>query len=197
MCTSKSATGGCLARILRRIICSHSLLTYPSDHIIESNSSLASYTKKLEVNVVDKLASKVTPRIVARLMGLDSLPDISLQNEEFFVLRFEKKSEKKELRSRVRKYKRGDGELKQRKEENEEDHQEQANSKRVLNVLNEEKLNRRIVDKPNEEVAKCNDFCLEKPIMIIKGQECSKCVDKKAMPDGAKLRKKRKKIKIM
>ncbi|XVF19854.1 hypothetical protein REPUB_Repub11eG0146800 [Reevesia pubescens] len=245
MCTSKSATGGCLAGILRRILCSHSL---PSDHITEANSSLASYTKKLEFNAVDKIdASKVTPGIVARLMGLDSLPDISLlktqvnpnsitrsrsmnsvdykqqdtdhsiqgkhrrvnstvsfrdmpiyfdlENEEFFVLSFEKGSEKKELKSRGRKFKGGDGELKQRKEENEEDDQEQANSKRVLKVLNEEKLNRRIVDKPNEEVAKCNDFCFEKPIMIIKGQECSKCVDKKAMPDGAKLRKKRKKIK--
>ncbi|XVF31987.1 hypothetical protein REPUB_Repub17cG0042900 [Reevesia pubescens] len=247
MCTSKNATGGCLAKILRRIVYSYSLPIYPFDHLTEANSSLAIYTKKLEFTIMDKLASKVTPGIVARLMRLDFLLDISLlkrqvnpnsitrsrlmnsvdykqqdidhsiqgkhrrvkstlsfrdmltylelENKEFFVLSFEKGSEKKELRSIGRKCKGGDGELKQRKKKNEEDDQEHANSKRVLNVLNEEKLNRRIVDKPKEEVAKCNDFFLEKPIMIIKGQECSKCVDKKAMLDGAKLRKKRKKIK--
>ncbi|XWS71565.1 hypothetical protein CRYUN_Cryun03dG0148700 [Craigia yunnanensis] len=50
---------------------------------------------------------------------------------------------------------------------------------------------------PNQEVAKCseiNDFCLEKPSVIIKGQESSKYVDQKEVPDAAKLRKKKKKM---
>ncbi|XWS28681.1 hypothetical protein CRYUN_Cryun25bG0092100 [Craigia yunnanensis] len=250
MCTLKSATAGCLAGILRRILCSRSLPTYPSDHITEANS-VASYRKQ-QFNAVDKIdASKVTPGIVARLMGLDSLPEISLlktqvnpnsitrsrsmnsadykqdtdsihgkhrrvnstlsfremptyfelENEEFFVLSFEKGSERKELRSKGRKCKGGIEESKENRVEkvpekkNKEDY-EQA-SKRVLNVMNEEKLNRRIVDKPNQEIAKCsevNDFCLEKPFVNIKGLECSNCVDKKGVPDGAKLRKKKKKI---
>ncbi|XWS52980.1 hypothetical protein CRYUN_Cryun11dG0118600 [Craigia yunnanensis] len=250
MCTSKSATAGCLAGILHRIFCSRSLPTHPSDHITESNS-LASYNKQ-QFNDVEKIdASKATPGIVARLMGLDSLPEISLlktqlnpnsitrsrsmnsadfkqdtdsihgkhrrvnstlsfrdmptyfelENEEFFVLSFEKGSERKELRSKGRKCQEGSEELKENiaekvpEKKNKEDH-EQA-SKRFLNVMNEEKLNRRIVDKPNQKVAKCsevNDFCLEKPIVIIKDLECSNYVDKKGMPDGAKLRKKKKKI---
>ncbi|XP_022730875.1 uncharacterized protein LOC111285612 [Durio zibethinus] len=257
MCTSKSATGGCLAGILRRILCFRSLPTHPSDHVTEADS-VASH-KKQRVNAVDKLddASKVTPGIVARLMGLDSLPEISLlktqanpnsitrsrsmnsadykqdtdtihgkhrrvnstlsfrdmptyfelENDEFFVLSFEKGSEAKEMRSKRRKCKGSSGELKQRKEEKEnsvetvpekqnKDAHEQA-SKRVLNVLNVETVNRRIVDKPNWEVAKCSElnyFSLERPIVSIKGLDCSKRVDKKGVPDGAKLSKKKKKI---
>ena len=33
--------------------------------------------------------------------------------------------------------------------------------------------------------------------LIIKGQECSKCVDQKGVPDAAKLRKKKKKKKML
>ncbi|KAK6235062.1 DUF3741-associated sequence motif - like 6 [Theobroma cacao] len=260
LCTSKSATAGCLAGILRRILCSRSLPTHPSDHITEANS-VASY-KNQQFNAEDKVdASKFTPGIVARLMGLDSLPEISLlktranpnsitrsrsmnsadykqdtdsihakhrrvnstlsfrdmptyfelENEEYFVLSFEKESEREELRSKRRKCRGGSGELKQRKEEKHKEKEnrvekvkeeknkgnQQEASKRVLNVLNEEKLNRRIVDKPNQEVAKCNEVngvYLEKPIVSIRGLECSKLVDKKGVPDGAKLRKKKKKI---
>ncbi|OMO84369.1 hypothetical protein CCACVL1_10862 [Corchorus capsularis] len=149
MCTPKSATAGCLAGILRRILCSHSLPTHPSDHITEATSVASSYKKK-EFSSVDKIdGSKVSPGIVARLM-------VEKVNQ-------------------------------------------QESSRRVLNVLNEEKLNRRIVDKPNHEVAKCrevNDLSLEaKPIVsAIKSVECSKFMDKKGVPDGAKLRKKKKKI---
>ncbi|OMO90419.1 hypothetical protein COLO4_19173 [Corchorus olitorius] len=258
MCTPKSATAGCLAGILRRILCSHSLPTHPSDHITES-SSVASNYKKKEFSSVDKIdGSKVSPGIVARLMGLDSLPEISLlktqvnpnsitrsrsmnsadykqendpihgnkhrrvnstlsfrdmptyfelENEEFFVLSFEKESERKEVKSKGRKSRGSNGELKKRNEEKHKDKEnrvaekvkQQESSRRVLNVLNEEKLNRRIVDKPNHEVAKCsgvNDLSLEaKPIVsAIKSVECSKFVDKKGAPDGAKLRKKKKKI---
>ncbi|XVF69016.1 hypothetical protein PTKIN_Ptkin11bG0047100 [Pterospermum kingtungense] len=218
ICTPKSATAGCLAGILRRILCFQSLPTHPSDHITESGS-IASY-KKQQFNAVDKSdgASKVNPGIVARLMGLDTMPEISLldtqvnpnsitrsrsmssadykqdtdsihgkyrrassfrdmpyfeiENEEFFVISFEKGSERKQLRSKGRKCKGGSEVLKENRVEktpetkNKEDHEHEAN-KRVLSVVNEEKLNRRIVDKPMQEI------------------------DKKAVPDGAKLRKKK------
>ncbi|XP_022754099.1 uncharacterized protein LOC111302458 [Durio zibethinus] len=246
MCTSKSATAGCLAGILRRLLCSQNLPTHPSDHITEANSVASS--KKQQFNAVDKIdASKVTPGIVARLMGLDSLPDISLlktqinpnsitrslsmnsadykqdtdsahgkhrrvnstlsfrdmptyfelENEEFFVLSFENGSERKEPRSKGKKCKGGSEESKENRVEKVPEKKILEDHERALNVMNEEKLNRRIVDNPNQEMAKCspvNDFCLEKPIVIIKGLECSNYVDKNGVPDGAKLRKKKKKI---
>ncbi|KAL4334469.1 hypothetical protein GQ457_07G035300 [Hibiscus cannabinus] len=234
MCTSTSAGAGCLSGILRRILCSTTLPTHPSDHTTEEANSVASFNKQEQFH---DASSKVTPGIVARLMGLDSFPETSLlksqlhpnsitrsrsmnsagykqdngsihgkhrrvnstlsfrdmptyfelENEEFFVLSFEKRSEKKEHRSKEGKSRGGSGELKQRKEnekvpeEKIKEDDEQA-SKRVLNVLDEEKMNRRIVEKPNREMAKCreaNDLCLEK---------------KASVPDGTKLRKKKKKI---
>ncbi|KAE8729426.1 Zinc finger family protein [Hibiscus syriacus] len=234
LCTPKSATTGCLSGILRRILCSRTLPTQPSDHTTEEANSVATFNKQQQL---DDASSKVTPGIVARLMGLDCLPEttllksqlhpnsitrsrsmnsadykqdsgsihgkhrrlnstlsfrdmptyIELENEKFFVLSFEKRSERKEQRS-----KQGSGELKQRKVDKEnrgekvpdkkiKEDDEQANQ-RVLNVMDEEKTNRRIVEKANKEMAICreaNDLCLEK---------------KAAMSDGMKLKKKKKKI---
>ncbi|KAE8734857.1 Zinc finger family protein [Hibiscus syriacus] len=241
LCTPKSATTGCLSGILRRILCSRTLPTHPSDHshTTEEANSVASLNKQEQL---DDASSKVTPGIVARLMGLDSLPETSLlqsqlhpnsitrsrsmnsagykqdsdsihgkhrrvnstlsfrdiptyfelENEEFFVLSFEKRSERKEQRSKEGTSKGGSGELKQRKENKEnrggkvpekkiKEDDEQA-SQRVLDVLYEEKMNRRIVEMPNQEMAKCreaNDLCLEKKVPV---------------PDGMKLKKKKKKI---
>ncbi|GMI92222.1 TON1 Recruiting Motif 31 [Hibiscus trionum] len=233
MCTSTSATAGCLSGILRRILCSTALPTHPSDHTTEEANSVASFNKQEQLDL-DGASSKVTPGIVARLMGLDSLPETSLlksqlhpnsiarsrsmnsvdykqddgsiqgkhrrvnstlsfrdmpayfelENEEFFVLSFEKRSERKERKSKEGKSKGGSGELKQRKENKEnqgekvpekkikEDNEEA--SKSVLNVLDEEKMNR--------EMAKCreaNDLCLEKKV---------------SAPNGTKLRQKKKNI---
>lgn len=218
MCTSKSATAGCLAGILRRFLCSGSLPTHPSDHTTDASSEANYYTKQQQViNAVDNKysddASKVTPGIVARLMGLDSLLEtqvnpnsitrsrsmnsadynkqdhhtihgkhrrvnstlsfremptyLELENDEFFVLSFEKEMVRSKGKSE---------ELKQIKEDDEHA------SKRVLKVLDEEKLNRRILVKPNQDMAKSNE------VVIRKGQEyCSKC-------DAVKLRKKKKKM---
>lgn len=192
--TWKTATAGCLAGILRRILCSRSLPTHPSDHFTES-SSIASYNKKPQFNAVDKTddddASKVTPGVVARLMGLDSLPEISLnnpnsitrsrsmnsadykqdtdshvhvkhrrvnstlsfrdmptyfelENEEFFVLSFEKGSETKELRSKGRKCSEQSKENRVEKTPDKKNKQG-PESERVLNVINDEKLNRTVV----------------------------------------------------
>ncbi|XVF04528.1 hypothetical protein REPUB_Repub05bG0091600 [Reevesia pubescens] len=177
MCTSKNATGGCLAGILRRILCSHSLPTYPSDHITKANSSLASYTKKVEFNTVDKLASKVTRGIVARLMRLDSLPDINL------------------LKTQV-----NPNSITRSPSMNSFDYKQQATNHSIKGKHRRVNSTLSFCDMPTYLELENEEFFVfslekgsekkEKPIMIIKGQECSKCVDKKAMPDGAKLRKK-------
>lgn len=73
MCNSKSATAGCLAGILRRILCSGTLPTHPSDHITEDADSLMS------LNVGEKNLSLETPGLVARLMGLESMPDVDFR----------------------------------------------------------------------------------------------------------------------
>ncbi|KAG5238361.1 transcriptional regulator ATRX protein [Salix suchowensis] len=65
MCTSKSATASCLTGLLRRILCSRSLPTHPSDQITETARCF-----KLETTAA-------TPGVVARLMGLESFPETS------------------------------------------------------------------------------------------------------------------------
>ncbi|KAJ4850242.1 hypothetical protein Tsubulata_050482 [Turnera subulata] len=79
ICTSKSGTANCLTGILRRILCSRSLPTYPSDQTTET-SSVVCYTnikdqKPIKSN--ERVEALVTnpPGVVARLMGLESLPD--------------------------------------------------------------------------------------------------------------------------
>ncbi|KAL5580732.1 hypothetical protein UlMin_013174 [Ulmus minor] len=67
MCNSKSATASCLAGIFRRILCSGSLPTHPSDQITVETE----FIEKLG----EKIVSPATPGIVARLMGLESMPE--------------------------------------------------------------------------------------------------------------------------
>ncbi|KAL2898628.1 Peptidyl-tRNA hydrolase [Bienertia sinuspersici] len=70
-CKSKGHTFGCFAGVLSRILCSKSLPTHPSDPIeCHKNQHLS----KIEKLVVDGSA---TPNVVARLMGLDSMPEIN------------------------------------------------------------------------------------------------------------------------
>ncbi|KAF5446714.1 hypothetical protein F2P56_032318 [Juglans regia] len=78
MCNSKSATAGCLAGILRRILCSGNLPTHPSDQIVEADSVV--YEKDQEFKAKDKIETAATPGIVARLMGLESMPEINWMN---------------------------------------------------------------------------------------------------------------------
>lgn len=63
--SSTSATVRCLAGILRRMLCSRSLPTHPTDHITESISSIAATCD-----------DKTAPSVVAKLMGLDSMPNV-------------------------------------------------------------------------------------------------------------------------
>lgn len=78
MCSnSKSATAGCLAGILRRILCSGSLPTYPSDQITEETNSLW-FSELRKFKAEEEIQTPSTPGLVARLMGLDSMPDVDL-----------------------------------------------------------------------------------------------------------------------
>lgn len=153
--SSTSTTVRRLAGILRRMLCSRSLPTHPTDHITESISSIAAACD-----------DKAAPSVVAKLMGLDSMPNViiatptsitrsrsmnsidyckgickdhdqlqaerrrvkgtlsfrdmpmptffELEDEDFFVLSFEKGSDhKKEKRLKEKIREKGFGELKQ------------------------------------------------------------------------------------
>ncbi|KAK9998352.1 hypothetical protein SO802_017955 [Lithocarpus litseifolius] len=76
MCNSKSATAGCLAGLLRRILCSGNLPTHPSDQIKEVDCVLCD--KDHELKAKENIETTTTPGIVARLMGLESMPEINL-----------------------------------------------------------------------------------------------------------------------
>jgi hypothetical protein len=78
MCNSKSATAGCLAGILRRILCSGNLPTHPSDQLREADSLLCDKDQELKAarESIERFEASATPGIVARLMGLESMPEI-------------------------------------------------------------------------------------------------------------------------
>ncbi|XP_022948578.1 uncharacterized protein LOC111452211 [Cucurbita moschata] len=75
-----AATPSCLSGILRRILCSGSLPTHPSDQTTEETSSLKSEDNVKNVGVMKDtnggIEAKPTAGIVARLMGLDTMPDM-------------------------------------------------------------------------------------------------------------------------
>ncbi|PQP96213.1 uncharacterized protein Pyn_02299 [Prunus yedoensis var. nudiflora] len=91
MCNPKGAAAGCLAGIFRRILCYGSFPTYPSDHITEEEeqaaNSVESYKdqdfksmEKTGEKTEEKTESAAAPSLVARLMGLESIPDVNLVN---------------------------------------------------------------------------------------------------------------------
>ncbi|KAK8685279.1 hypothetical protein V6N13_041284 [Hibiscus sabdariffa] len=65
---TKRSSSGCFSSVLRRILCSGTPQTHPSDPIVGLNTIN-------EVAKVQVPASESGPGIVARLMGLDSLPE--------------------------------------------------------------------------------------------------------------------------
>lgn len=78
MCTSKSATASCLTGLLRRILCSRSLPTHPSDQITETSSILCDGRHQELIKSNERLeTTAATPGVVARLMGLESFPETS------------------------------------------------------------------------------------------------------------------------
>ncbi|XP_021720661.1 uncharacterized protein LOC110688247 [Chenopodium quinoa] len=74
-CKSKGNVFGCFSGVLSRILCSKSLPTHPSDPI-EINKK--QHYSTIETIVVD---GAVTPNVVARLMGLDSMPELEFSSE--------------------------------------------------------------------------------------------------------------------
>lgn len=70
-CNSKRATSGCIRGVLRRFLCFNSLPTHPSDHLKEASNE---YDYKNCTNGMENADASATPGLVARLMGLDSMP---------------------------------------------------------------------------------------------------------------------------
>ncbi|OIT27530.1 PREDICTED: uncharacterized protein LOC109213819 [Nicotiana attenuata] len=67
----------CISGMLRRLLCSNSLPTHPSDHI--SLSTTYHYCDRTKEAEADGLSLK-PPGVVARLMGLESMPPFSLDH---------------------------------------------------------------------------------------------------------------------
>ncbi|XP_008243572.1 PREDICTED: uncharacterized protein LOC103341794 [Prunus mume] len=70
-------SGSCFNGVLRRLLCSGSVPTHPTDQIAEPyTTQLTLLPGKPNPDLkIQSSASSVTPGIVARLMGLDSLPE--------------------------------------------------------------------------------------------------------------------------
>ncbi|XP_048319630.1 uncharacterized protein LOC125418965 isoform X2 [Ziziphus jujuba] len=80
MTNSHGNNSGCFAGILRRILCTGNVPTHPSDQILDSNKVVESKSSCPEKEAkgndkVHQIQSPSGPGIVARLMGLDSLPE--------------------------------------------------------------------------------------------------------------------------
>ncbi|XP_059660877.1 uncharacterized protein LOC132307201 isoform X2 [Cornus florida] len=87
ICNSKGAnTTSCLSGVLRRLLCFNSLPTYPSDQIKDpevTSVELSEYDHKLQFSETEeKVGDTATPGVVARLMGLESMPRIDLANTQ-------------------------------------------------------------------------------------------------------------------
>ncbi|KAK3019281.1 hypothetical protein RJ639_004230 [Escallonia herrerae] len=79
---SKSANSRCLTGVLRWLLCFNNLPTYPSDHIKEAEFEVNENESLHCMKTEDKVGSSGTPGIVARLMGLDSMPGIGLERTQ-------------------------------------------------------------------------------------------------------------------
>ncbi|XP_059668003.1 uncharacterized protein LOC132313308 [Cornus florida] len=88
MSSSEDATSKCFSGVLRRLLCTGSLPTYPSDQIPESDPTNFNFPEKDSITVAKaQVQAQATPGIVARLMGLDSLPAIPKQRSLESILR--------------------------------------------------------------------------------------------------------------
>ncbi|KAI9180637.1 hypothetical protein LWI28_006855 [Acer negundo] len=121
MSGSQNAKSGCFSSILRRILCQGSLQTHPSDQIPELINRAEFGEPKMKEPVIQaKIQTLGTLGVVARLMGLDSLPETnwvptgkSLNsvtrsrsvNFMDYLLKFDPvNKKKKQMRSKVKKY---------------------------------------------------------------------------------------------
>lgn len=82
----KNATSAkCFSGIFQRLLCGGSLPTHPSDQFKEPNRTTFDHTSqklpfKVEANISSNKVAANSPGIVARLMGLDSLPEVAKTN---------------------------------------------------------------------------------------------------------------------
>ncbi|KAF5751362.1 hypothetical protein HS088_TW02G00375 [Tripterygium wilfordii] len=79
MCNSRSSPSGCFTGIFRRILCSGSLPTHPSDQIIEASSNDSDHQQEFKAieSIVEAHSWRATPGLVAKLMGLEALPELN------------------------------------------------------------------------------------------------------------------------
>ncbi|KAL7169630.1 hypothetical protein ACSBR2_034631 [Camellia fascicularis] len=85
MTKSQNSNFKCFSGILRRLLCSDSLPTHPSDLITDSTTTIPTTTFE---NPTEDFKTQIkTPGLVARLMGLDSLPDLNLVPKDSSILR--------------------------------------------------------------------------------------------------------------
>ncbi|KAL0336755.1 UNVERIFIED_CONTAM: hypothetical protein Scaly_1950600 [Sesamum calycinum] len=86
MANSANATSTkCYSGILRRLLCSGTLPTHPSDQLVDSSTRETGdqkAEKSLKPAENAKQAAASSPGVVARLMGLDSLPNTPLAPKE-------------------------------------------------------------------------------------------------------------------
>ncbi|GMP85877.1 hypothetical protein CsSME_00038874 [Camellia sinensis var. sinensis] len=85
MTESHNSTSKCFSGILRRILCTGSLPTHPSDLITNPTTTIPTTTFENPKN--DFKTQVNTPGVVARLMGLDSLPNLNLVPKDSSILR--------------------------------------------------------------------------------------------------------------
>ncbi|PON35134.1 ALC-interacting protein [Parasponia andersonii] len=74
MAKSEATNSGCFSGILRRMLCSGSVPTHPSDHITDLDPTQLSPNPEKEPLKKHEIQAQPGPGVVARLMGLDSLP---------------------------------------------------------------------------------------------------------------------------
>ncbi|XP_057473396.1 uncharacterized protein LOC130761840 [Actinidia eriantha] len=76
--TAATATAGCLAGMLRRLLCFNSLPTHPSYQIKDLDLNTLDFDKFGCLETEERIGDTANPGIVARLMGLDSMPRIGI-----------------------------------------------------------------------------------------------------------------------
>ncbi|PON92224.1 ALC-interacting protein [Trema orientale] len=74
MAKSEATNSGCFSGILRRMLCSGSVPTHPSDHIMDLDPTQLNPNPDKEPLKKHEIQAQPGPGVVARLMGLDSLP---------------------------------------------------------------------------------------------------------------------------
>ncbi|KAG5567013.1 hypothetical protein RHGRI_002543 [Rhododendron griersonianum] len=80
--TAASATAGCLATMLRRLLCFNVLPTHPTNQIEDIDFNSAEFDKLGCLETEEKIGDTDNPGIVARLMGLELTPRFDFSNTQ-------------------------------------------------------------------------------------------------------------------